>query len=368
VTTPLLRFSAVTKTYAGAATPTLQPIDLSLEQGEFFSLIGPSGCGKTTTLKLVSGLEEPTSGRIELDGVDIVRMPMHKRPVHTVFQNYALFPHMTVRQNIAFGLKEAHVSAAEVPGLVDDAMAMVSLGGQGEKKPAALSGGMQQRVALARALVLRPKVLLLDEPLGALDLKLRHQMQVTLKQIQRETGVTFLYVTHDQEEAFSMSDRIGFMHAGRLVQVATPGEMYRNPASSLVADFVGASNRFDVTSGDGDSAVATDLFELPSALVRGTSGAVGTRTLIVRPETIRLAAGTPAVSGGVAGETQLGGTVVDLSFRGAHTAVTVRATNGAMIVAAIGDEQVVSSLSVGSSVSLSFRAADAWLCPIEEAA
>ncbi len=329
-----LSFKAVTKTYASATSATLHAIDLSLEQGEFFSLIGPSGCGKTTTLKLVSGLEVPTTGSIELDGVDLVRMPMHKRPVHTVFQNYALFPHMTVFQNIAFGLKEARVSQREIPGLVEDAMAMVSLDDQGGKKPAELSGGMQQRVALARALVLRPKVLLLDEPLGALDLKLRHQMQVTLKQIQRDTGVTFLYVTHDQEEAFSMSDRIGFMHAGRLVQVASPAEMYRMPASSLVADFVGTSNRFAITSADGAETVSTDLFDLPAELVRGTARSAGQRVLVVRPEVITV---TDAIAAPEPGTAQLQARVVDLSFRGAHTVVSARTADGTIVVAAVGD-------------------------------
>jgi len=217
-------------------------IDLEVQAGEFFTMLGPSGSGKTTTLRMIAGFEDPSGGTIELAGEDVSRVPPYDRAVNTVFQDYALFPHMTVGENVAYGLRIAGVAKAERAKRRDEALEMVRLPGYGERRPAELSGGQRQRVALARAIVNRPKVLLLDEPLGALDLKLREQMQVELKAIQGEVGITFVYVTHDQDEALTMSDRIAVFNEGRIEQVSPPVELYERPASEFVAGFVGVSN------------------------------------------------------------------------------------------------------------------------------
>jgi putative spermidine/putrescine transport system ATP-binding protein len=217
-------------------------IDLEVEPGEFFTMLGPSGSGKTTTLRMIAGFEDPSAGTIELAGADVSRVPPYDRAVNTVFQDYALFPHMTVGENVAYGLRIASVAKAERARRRDEALEMVRLPGYGDRRPAELSGGQRQRVALARAIVNRPRVLLLDEPLGALDLKLREQMQVELKSIQGEVGITFVYVTHDQDEALTMSDRIAVFNAGRIEQVSPPVELYERPATEFVAGFVGVSN------------------------------------------------------------------------------------------------------------------------------
>jgi putative spermidine/putrescine transport system ATP-binding protein len=217
-------------------------IDLEVQPGEFFTMLGPSGSGKTTTLRMIAGFEDPSGGTIELAGEDVSRVPPYDRAVNTVFQDYALFPHMTVGENVAYGLRIAGVAKAERAKRRDEALEMVRLPGYGERRPAELSGGQRQRVALARAIVNRPKVLLLDEPLGALDLKLREQMQVELKSIQGEVGITFVYVTHDQDEALTMSDRIAVFNEGRIEQVSPPVELYEQPRSEFVAGFVGVSN------------------------------------------------------------------------------------------------------------------------------
>jgi putative spermidine/putrescine transport system ATP-binding protein len=217
-------------------------IDLEVQAGEFFTMLGPSGSGKTTTLRMIAGFEDPSAGTIELAGEDVGRVPPYDRAVNTVFQDYALFPHMTVGENVAYGLRIAGVSRAERTKRRDEALEMVRLPGYGDRRPGELSGGQRQRVALARAIVNRPKVLLLDEPLGALDLKLREQMQVELKSIQGEVGITFVYVTHDQDEALTMSDRIAVFNEGRIEQVSSPVELYEQPATEFVAGFVGVSN------------------------------------------------------------------------------------------------------------------------------
>jgi putative spermidine/putrescine transport system ATP-binding protein len=217
-------------------------IDLEVRAGEFFTMLGPSGSGKTTTLRMIAGFEDPTAGTIELAGVDVSGVPPYERAVNTVFQDYALFPHMTVADNVAYGLKVAKVDKAERGRRRDEALEMVRLPGYGDRKPAELSGGQRQRVALARAIVNRPRVLLLDEPLGALDLKLREQMQTELKAIQGDVGITFVYVTHDQDEALTMSDRIAVFNDGRIEQVSTPEDLYEHPINEFVADFVGVSN------------------------------------------------------------------------------------------------------------------------------
>ncbi len=240
-----IRLSGVSKRYG--THEALTTTDLEIGEGEFFCLLGPSGCGKTTTLNLIGGFVAPTTGSILIRGESVERLPPHRRPVNTVFQSYALFPHMTVRDNVAFGLKMARVPKAEAGPRVDEALALVGLDQHGDRLPGQLSGGQQQRVAVARALVNRPAVLLLDEPLGALDLKLRKRLQVELAQIHREIGTTFVYVTHDQEEAMSMATRIAVMNQGRIEQIGAPSEIYHRPISRFVADFIGESNFLDVT-------------------------------------------------------------------------------------------------------------------------
>jgi putative spermidine/putrescine transport system ATP-binding protein len=235
-----IRLSGLTKKY-GEVT-AVAGIDLEIRAGEFFTMLGPSGSGKTTTLRMIAGFESPTSGSIELAGADVSGIPPYDRAVNTVFQDYALFPHMTVADNVAYGLKVAKVGKADRAKRRDEALEMVRLPGYGDRKPAELSGGQRQRVALARAIVNRPRVLLLDEPLGALDLKLREQMQTELKSIQGEVGITFVYVTHDQDEALTMSDRIAVFSDGRIEQVSTPEDLYEHPVNEFVADFVGTSN------------------------------------------------------------------------------------------------------------------------------
>jgi spermidine/putrescine transport system ATP-binding protein len=237
---PCVELSSVTKRFGELVA--VDDLSLAIPEGDFFTLLGPSGCGKTTTLRMVAGFEEASSGRVLIDGDDVAGVPPYKRPTNTVFQSYALFPHLNVKDNVAFGLKRQNVDKREIDRRVGTELERVGLAGEAKRRPAQLSGGQQQRVALARALVNLPKVLLLDEPLGALDLKLRKGLQVQLKQIQREVGITFVYVTHDQEEALTMSDRIAVMNQGRIEQVADPEEVYDKPATSFVAGFIGVSN------------------------------------------------------------------------------------------------------------------------------
>src|SRR5829696_4992894 len=230
----------------------VRELDLDIGRGEFFTLLGPSGCGKTTTLRMVAGFEQPTAGRVLIEGEDVAGLPSYKRPTNTVFQSYALFPHLSVRENVAFGLRRKKVAKDQISQRVEAELERVGLAAEINRKPNQLSGGQQQRVALARALVNLPKVLLLDEPLGALDLKLRKGLQVELKRIQREVGITFVYVTHDQEEALTMSDRIAVMNRGRIEQVAQPEDVYERPATTFVAGFIGVSNLMPATvAGDG---------------------------------------------------------------------------------------------------------------------
>jgi len=237
---PDIRVAGLTKRYGDVVA--VDSIDLDITQGEFFTMLGPSGSGKTTTLRMIAGFEIPDEGTIELAGEDVSRLPPYDRPVNTVFQDYALFPHMTVKENVEYGLQVKKVKKGVRRARAAEALEMVQLSGFGERKPSQLSGGQRQRVALARAIVNRPKVLLLDEPLGALDLKLRQEMQIELKSIQREVGITFVYVTHDQEEALTMSDRIAVFNQGRIAQVGLPADVYEHPQSEFIAGFVGVSN------------------------------------------------------------------------------------------------------------------------------
>jgi spermidine/putrescine transport system ATP-binding protein len=263
-------------------------IDVDIPGGEFFSLLGPSGCGKTTTLRMIAGFEQPTSGQILLDGADVAYTPPHRRNVNTVFQNYALFPHLNVYDNVAFGLRRAKRPKNEIRERVGRALALVQLGGLEKRKPVQLSGGQQQRVALARALVLNPAVLLLDEPLGALDAKLRKELQIELKALQQEVGITFVYVTHDQEEALTMSDRIAVMANGRVEQIGTPKDVYEEPATIFVANFLGVSNMMDGTlrGGDGTNACRVRIGEFDLLAEKGHTSATGPAKVVIRPERV----------------------------------------------------------------------------------
>ena len=242
---PSVRLDGVTKSFGDFIA--VRELDLEIGRGEFFTLLGPSGCGKTTTLRMIAGFEQPNAGEILIEGADVARLPAHKRPTNTVFQSYALFPHLSVRDNVAYGLKRKRLDRGEIDQRVEHELDRVGLGGEGHRKPNQLSGGQQQRVALARAVVNLPKVLLLDEPLGALDLKLRKGLQLELKRIQRDVGITFVYVTHDQEEALTMSDRIAVMNHGVVEQVAEPEDVYERPATTFVAGFIGVSNLMPAT-------------------------------------------------------------------------------------------------------------------------
>jgi spermidine/putrescine transport system ATP-binding protein len=294
--TPSVELRSVTKRFDEVVA--VDDLTLAIESGHFFTLLGPSGCGKTTTLRMIAGFEETTAGQVLIDGSDVVGLPPHKRPTNTVFQSYALFPHLSVSDNVAFGLKRKGVEKPEIDRRVRGELDRVGLAREANRRPAQLSGGQQQRVALARALVNLPKVLLLDEPLGALDLKLRKGLQVQLKQIQREVGITFIYVTHDQEEALTMSDRIAVMNEGRVEQIADPEHVYERPATSFVAGFIGVSNLMPgvVTKAGRAGEVKLDSGETVTASVDGL--ATGDRChAVVRPEKLHIDAGEGSADG-----------------------------------------------------------------------
>src|SRR5919197_2656706 len=272
-----------------AEVTAVDGVNLEMPSGEFFSMLGPSGCGKTTTLRMIAGFEQPTEGRILLDGNDMAFTPPHKRNVNTVFQSYALFPHLNVFDNVAFGLRRKKVAKHDIRQRVAEALELVQLTGFEKRKPMQMSGGQQQRVALARALVLKPAVLLLDEPLGALDAKLRKALQIELKALQEDVGITFVYVTHDQEEALTMSDRIAVMSDGHIEQVGTPSEVYDEPATEFVADFLGVSNLMEAEAigrADGGCRIRLGDFELDAE--RGELDARGPTKVVIRPERLRL--------------------------------------------------------------------------------
>jgi spermidine/putrescine transport system ATP-binding protein len=320
-------------------------IDLEIADGEFFAMLGPSGCGKTTTLRMIAGLEFPTMGSLKIFGDEVGTLPPNKRPVNTVFQAYALFPHMTVEQNVAFGLKMRKVSKTEVASRVSEAISLVQLGGMEGRRPNQLSGGQQQRVALARALVNKPKVLLLDEPLGALDLKLRQEMQVELKTLQNRVGITFVFVTHDQEEALTMSDRIAVMDQGKLLQVGRPEDIYESPVNRFVADFIGRTNLLDGTVESPETVCLANGARVPAAstLPAGSKVAVS-----VRPERARLHArdgapeGRPTLDGRLTDVTYLGNALVHtVALDWMTVEVRTEATHETP-VAVIGDDVTVS--------------------------
>ena len=321
MTAAAIRLAQVTKTFDGHVV-AVDDVTLDIEAGEFFALLGPSGCGKTTTLRMIAGFEMPDAGRVHVGGRDITDLPVHRREMGMVFQSYALFPHRTVAQNVAFGLRMRDVSKPDIERRVEAALALVALTGLEERKPAQLSGGQQQRVALARALVVEPPVLLCDEPLGALDRKLRQQMQFELKELQRRLGVTLVFVTHDQEEALAMSDRIAVMNKGRVEQVGAPTEIYERPRTRFVADFIGEINLLD----DGPS---------PRAL---------------RPEKIRL---VPA------SEARLAGVVETANFLGGATLYRVRLPDARALLARETHAGERSPRKPGDAVGLSWNDSDA---------
>ncbi|MEV4674933.1 ABC transporter ATP-binding protein [Actinomadura sp. NPDC049382] len=333
-TLPAIELAGVQKAYHahGETVAAVRGVDLEIAQGEFFSLLGPSGCGKTTTMRMIAGFEEPTAGRVRLHGRDVTGVPPNRRDVNMVFQSYALFPHMSVFENVAFGLRRRGVPKAEITRRVGDMLGIVDLAGREKRRPAELSGGQQQRVALARALVNRPRALLLDEPLGALDLKLRQAMQVELKRIQREVGITFVYVTHDQGEALTMSDRIAVMNDGLIEQLGTPREIYEHPASRFVAGFIGTSNLLGgevAETGPGTAVIsygADGRIEVP---VRdGLAVAAGERLeLTVRPEKIGIGPERPA--DGLCG---VRGTVTEVVYLGTSTNYNITTAAGADVV------------------------------------
>jgi spermidine/putrescine transport system ATP-binding protein len=322
-----------------SAVVALDSVSIAIHKGEFFTLLGPSGCGKTTLLRLIAGFETPTSGQILLNGEDISLLPPNLRPINTVFQSYALFPHLTVRQNVGFGLQMKGHPKADIDQTVERALRLVQLETMADRKPQQLSGGQQQRVALARALAPAPEVLLLDEPLSALDLKLRKEMQSELKRLQLELGITFIFVTHDQEEALTMSDRIGVMSAGRLLQVGPPRDIYNHPVNRFVADFIGETNFIPAEVRNGVATIADNI-----GLPVDKSAPEGAHTLTVRPEHVRI------VTNGA--DALLMATVGESIYFGTDSHVHLRLSDGTEIVArqqsdAAGEDALRSGSKVG---------------------
>jgi spermidine/putrescine transport system ATP-binding protein len=361
-----VRLVGVTKRFGD--TVAVDHVDLEVESGEFFSLLGPSGCGKTTTLRMIGGFEQPTEGRIELQGEDVTWLPPYRRNVNTVFQNYALFPHLSVYDNIAFGLRRRRVPEREVRERVTEMLRLVELPGYEKRRPSQLSGGQAQRVALARALVNRPAVLLLDEPLGALDLKLRKQMQVELKRIQQEVGITFIYVTHDQEEAMTMSDRIAVMNRGRYEQLGDPESLYERPATRFVAGFLGVSNLLPATLDGTVGAYAVARLRDDTRVRIPRELTVGLRRIEVgvRPEKIRLREPEEPIPDGL---NTLSGVVRDASYLGVSTSYIVEVRGGARLTVYEQNVERATRSELwrpGEEVRLSWSPDHTFVVPIEE--
>ena len=334
---------------------------LDIRDGEFFSLLGPSGCGKTTTLRMIAGLEAPDEGRILLRGADVTTVPPNHRNVNTVFQHYALFPHMSVVDNVAFGLELKKIPRGDRRDRVARMLEVVQLEGMEKRKPSQLSGGQQQRVALARALVNRPAALLLDEPLGALDVKLRKQMQLELKRIQSELGTTFVYVTHDQEEALTMSDRIGVMNGGVVEQVADPKDIYEHPKTPFVADFIGSLNALDFRVDEVSNGLAVMKLGEGERLVVPVGAGIqpgSNLRVAVRPERVRI---EPANGRAPEGGSRVEGTIAELVYLGGLTHFHVDAGGAGRVVSHRMDDQVASSLQPGGKVVLSWPAEHAYV-------
>ena len=337
-----VRLDGVTKSFDDVVA--VDDLTVEVPKGSFFALLGPSGCGKTTTLRMIGGFEEPDAGAIFLGDRAVTGLPPHKRDVNTVFQSYALFPHLTIFENVAFGLRRRRIKGKQLAGRVHEMLGLVDLHGMDQRKPRQLSGGQQQRVALARALVNNPQVLLLDEPLGALDLKLRKQMQLTLKQIQHEIGITFVHVTHDQEEAMTMADTIAVMNGGRIEQLGPPEDLYERPRTSFVARFLGASNLLPGTVEENGrvrlrSGHVVEVSD--GAVERGTEVAVG-----IRPEKLRV--------GGEQLANRLRGTVAERSYVGVATQYIVSTADGTLTLFVQNAEPGAGSLEPGAEIDLSF--------------
>ena len=357
----VIRLEKVHKAY-GPVT-IIHSLDLDIRRGEFLTLLGPSGCGKTTTLKMIAGFEQPTSGRILLDGVDVSRTPPYERHLNTVFQQYALFPHMSVQDNVAFGPRTAKLEEAQIKQRVEAALAMVNMSKFAGKKPSELSGGQQQRVALARALVNMPSALLLDEPLSALDVKLRRAMQLELKRIQMDVHTTFIFVTHDQDEALTMSSRIAVMNAGRIEQLDTPEEIYKHPATPFVAGFIGHANLLPA------SVTAKQGGEVELALDGGgkgrshapTASKVGDRVLLMlRPEMMRLTLADQAPAQGFSAR------LVSIDFQGSLFRYELEREDGQHLVVTLLPQHKLAGASEGQRVAVDWDMDLAWVVPAEE--
>ena len=343
-----LKLSHITKSYGDFTA--VNDLSLVIPEGSFFALLGPSGCGKTTTLRMIAGLEEPTQGTISLGATDITDTKPYQRPINTVFQNYALFPHLTIFENIAFGLRRRGIK--DVDDAVNKALDLVELPHLAQRKPTQLSGGQQQRIALARAIVNRPALLLLDEPLGALDLKLRRQMQIELKWIQKEVGITFVHVTHDQEEAMTMADTIAVMNEGQIEQMGSPADLYDNPETAFVANFLGQSNliKGTITGNDGDSLVV-DLYGQKISVPKSRSHAVDNSMYAgIRPEKFRISLLDTPVSGNVL----TGGRIEDVSYIGVSTQYQVEMPWGQELMVFEQNDDGVAPFNKGDAVNISW--------------
>jgi spermidine/putrescine transport system ATP-binding protein len=350
-----IRLVDLTKRFEDVAA--VDEISFEIRRGSFFAMLGPSGCGKTTTLRMIGGFEDPTAGRIELGGRDVSGLPPYKRDVNTVFQSYALFPHLTIFENVAFGLRRQKVRGDELRRRVVEALELVGLAGLERRKPRQLSGGQQQRIALARALVNRPRVLLLDEPLGALDLKLRKEMQLELKRIQHEVGITFVHVTHDQEEAMTMADRIVIMNYGKIEQLGAPSDLYEQPRTAFVAGFLGASNllRGDVVAADKVKLADGTEVSVPAAALAGRTGSV---QIGVRPEKLRTGGNEPNM---------LSGTVSETAYIGVSTQYIVDTPAGAVAVYVQNDRPGAHGVAPGDRLTLSWSPDCTFVVDAEEA-
>jgi spermidine/putrescine transport system ATP-binding protein len=347
-----IALAGVSKSFGGALA--VDDVTLDIVEGEFFSLLGPSGCGKTTTLRMIAGFETPDAGRVLLEEADVTTVPANRRPVNMVFQQYALFPHMSIYDNVAFGLKAKGVPRAEHAERIAELLRIVSLEGYEQRRPRQLSGGQQQRVALARALVNRPAALLLDEPLGALDVKLRKQMQLELKRIQHELGTTFVYVTHDQDEALAMSDRIAVMNKGQVEQLGSPREIYERPRTAFVAEFIGSLNTLELKIDELVGDYGITRFAAGERVVASVAGrhAVGeTIRVAVRPEHVQIG----PVEGATAGDgSQLGGTIAELVYLGMYTQFHVDTAAGRIVSHRLAGEPAV-QLEAGAAVAVSWQ-------------
>jgi spermidine/putrescine transport system ATP-binding protein len=347
----MIELATVSKIYGAAgphAVTALSGVSFTINENEFFTLLGPSGCGKTTLLRLIAGFEAPSGGAIVLDGTDIAPQPPHKRPINTVFQNYALFPHMSVAQNVAFGLENLGRPRAEVAATVERMLALVKLGHLAGRRTSALSGGQQQRVALARALAPAPRILLLDEPLSALDLKLRKEMQIELKRLQHETGITFIFVTHDQEEALTMSDRIAVMSGGHVHQIASPRDLYELPADRFVADFIGEGNFFKA---ERRRETAAEIeFDISGHRVVLPPGTAAAPWALIRPEQFQL----DSEGGDPSGRIRFDGVVENIVYLGTDTYLHLKAQDGSPVVARVqNNSPSLRNLEVGHKAALS---------------